>query len=342
MLYACNCVCFTTETSTYKDYCEALNQAVEYTKEQKGDPDFSLGVDPFADVSTLSLKKAPPATPKSVTIKKSSSTIKRTVSSGNKYPRVRSASPTSKRGRRSRDVAAGAALAEVPEDRSKGSERKRNRDTSADHSDCVSPFESESKKQRMCRTPSPSRGKGKERGEEPVPKKLCFNDDVEGMSPSEAVSESLISPVDRADEKPSLPCDESLTNGHTGSPFDNKDTVVNGVDTGESGTCTGESVKATANGEDRLKGEKEKVGEERGEDELKGEKEEVREERDSLADEPPPFGGRSDDDLSTEDKEAEELSDSDDDDSMPAFSCDVKEDLTGEGRRERCPSFELL
>ena len=47
--------------SVYADYCEALELAEDYTREQTGDPEFSLGIDRDADVSTLSQKKATPA-----------------------------------------------------------------------------------------------------------------------------------------------------------------------------------------------------------------------------------------------------------------------------------------
>ena len=46
--------------SVYADYCEALELAVDYTREQTGDPEFTLGINRYADVGTLSQKKATP------------------------------------------------------------------------------------------------------------------------------------------------------------------------------------------------------------------------------------------------------------------------------------------
>jgi hypothetical protein len=46
--------------SVYADLCEALQLALEYMREKKGDPEFSLRIDPYADVSTLSQTKATP------------------------------------------------------------------------------------------------------------------------------------------------------------------------------------------------------------------------------------------------------------------------------------------
>ena len=49
-----------TGKSVYADYCEALELAVDYTREQTGDPEFSLRIDRYADVGTLSQKKTTP------------------------------------------------------------------------------------------------------------------------------------------------------------------------------------------------------------------------------------------------------------------------------------------
>ena len=78
-------------------------------KEQTGDTEFSLGIDPYTNVSSIQKKKAPPrgaTTPEAVNVslaKKSSSTVKRLVSSDRNRPRVYLALPANKRSKRSLD-----------------------------------------------------------------------------------------------------------------------------------------------------------------------------------------------------------------------------------------------
>ena len=201
-----------TGMSTYTDYCEALSLAVAYTREQKGDPSFSLGIDPYADVSTFKQKNM---TPKSASTTKSLSRSQ-TKKSGASSTGRKTSSSTSKKGRNSRIVTGptgSPALAEAPQDNEnvRSSKRKRNRD--ATQSEGKDPSELEVKRQRRS-CGSGNTGKvEKDGGKEVVPKKLNFNDDNdEFVRTKEGVSlETPSSPVAKADHKPSSP----ILNGHT-------------------------------------------------------------------------------------------------------------------------------
>ena len=337
----------------YADYCEALELAVEYTREKTSDPEFSLGIDPYADVSTLSQKKATPnhsdksRTPHSGSqVKRSSmhsSTGGKTAESEPKSVATVSLS-TSKKGKNGCVIdptANSPVLADDPQHSSEGmklesSKRKRSRDSLNTEGD--ERATAETKRQRTNADESEDlsqSGKkeegGGERGKEVVPRKLDFYDDeaMDGEGASGSVQEEPphsvqteppdssqegpstcaeqgppdSSPVSKAEHRPSSPCGGSLSNGLP-SELPSLDSVED---------SKGEPVEGSREEEEQ----RHRVAE-RGETGGLSCSSKTRSEDDD------------DDVMSTEAGEGSasgELSDSDDD-SMPTFSCKVKEDLT--------------
>lgn len=295
----------------YADYCEAINLAVDYTREHKRDPNFSLGIDPFADVSTLSQKKTTPkqrdvslnSCTNSLT-RKSSCSRSSTSSTSRKLQKISSISPTGMK--RSNDetissTAASPLLAHGPRDTIdaiiKNSSRKRGRAPTATGGDDVACSEAAVKRQRANTGGSPCGSIEGERSIEAIPRKLDFNDeDPERKLLVEEHSylKSSTSPVAKTEQKPSPPCEASLTNGHAerlSSAHDREDSPVH-----------------VSKVSDKVK-------------EMKTEWAETA-----------TLPTRSeDDDMATKDSETKEsggFSDSDDD-SMPAFDCSVTEELKG-------------
>ena len=300
----------------YSDYCEAISLAVDYTREQKGDPDFSLGIDPFADVSTPSHKKATPKQADSSTTnslashstasqtRKSTSTKNRANSTGRKRPEISSAPPASKKGGNSRTISASAASPllsdafKTTSEEIKSSGRKRGRDSVATQMDDKTLSESGVKRQRRNSDGSPSWSMEQEKSNEAIPRKLNFNDDDPEGNASPEGDSSIKRPMAKTF---SSRCGGPLTNGHTNGLLSSEgkknppesDSIVSGL------------VEAVTDQEKQMGVEKTEVA--------------------AL-----PTRSRDDNDSADDDETMEGggFSDSDDD-SMPAFNCSVVEDLTG-------------
>ena len=310
-------------------------------REHTGDPEFSLGIDPYADVSTLSHKKSTPGPNQSRT-PRTGSQVKRSSmrsSTGGEAPKSQpkstatTTSSTSKRGRNGRVVDAAAnspVLADAPEHSSEdkkleSSKRKRTRDSLSTEGDERAP--AEAKRQRTNTEESghlsgeKEEGGGRERGKEVVPKKLNFNDeetmdgagpsDLSQVSPPHSIQKNPSkeqgrpdsSPVSKAEHQPSSPCGRILSNGFPSE--------LPTLDSGEG--SKGESTAPV--GGDMEEKEPRHMETESGE-----------------------VGGlpcsskRSEDDesnvMSTEASEGNGGFSDSDDDSMPTFSCKVEENLT--------------
>ena len=333
---------------------------MEYTREQTGDPEFSLGIDPYADVVSMNQKKATPNQSDKSRTPRTSSQAKRSgvrASTGGRTTRKRpamtpSSFSTSKKSRNGHvidAVAASPTLADAPEDTSediKSSKRKRSRDSLSAEGE-VREAAVEAKRQRT-NTNERLSGEKEERvgesGKEPVPRKLNFNegepvDNVhtkegpsdskeggvsdsiqDGVSDSKqkGVSDSRLggpsdsSPVAEAKHQPSSPCGGSLSNGHTSA---SSLPSLGSVEGSQHAPVKGESVEPLGGDKEgkRYVAEAAEKGEAGG----------------------LPYSNKrtedGDDVISMEDDVSGEgggFSDSDDDDSMPTFSCKVKEDLT--------------
>ena len=182
--------------SMYADHCEALQLAVEYTREKTDDPEFSLGIDPYADVSTLSQKKATPNHSNKSRTPHNGSHVKRSGMCSSTGPKSRPKSTaslsTSRKGRNSRvvdSIANSPILADDPEHSSESvklesSKRKRSRDSS--NTEGNEGTTAEVKRQRTTTDESkhPSieekeenGGGGGVSGKEVVSRKLNFNDE---------------------------------------------------------------------------------------------------------------------------------------------------------------------
>ena len=207
-IYMCTCtvcglpVCHKhAGKSIYADHCEALQLAVEYVREKNGDPEFSLGIDPYADVSTLSQKKATPnhsnksRTPHNGShVMRSgmcSSTGKKAAKNGPKSATTASLS-TSRKGKNGRVIDAtinSPILPDDPEYLSEGmklesSKRKRSRDSS--NTEGNEGTTAEVKRQKTStQDDSEHSPEGKEENgggggvssKEVIPRKLNFNDE---------------------------------------------------------------------------------------------------------------------------------------------------------------------
>ena len=314
----------------FADHCEALELAVEYMREQTGNPEFSLGIDPYADVSTLSQRKATPNhSDKSHTPR-------------NKAAESRSKSSSLTRSKRGRNGCVMDPTANSPvladDERSsermklESSKRKRSRDSVGTEGD--ERATADAKRQRTNTNESEHlSGKKEERKEsdkDVVPRRLDFSDEgaVDGQggpasvhegSPQEVPPNSSredlstfeaqiphdSSPVSKAEHQPSSPRGGSLSNDLPSSELPSLDPVE---------ASKGESIMP-------VEGDKGEEGQRQGEAE-RGEagglpcssKAQLEDDEDDV--------------ISTEAGEGS-VSDSDDD-SMPAIGFEVKEDLTCE------------
>ena len=321
-----------TEKTIYGDYCKALYLAVEYTKED--DPTFSLGVDPYADVSTLSQKKA--TTPKqadgsrTLTPRAGSHTRKssvptsagsRTSSSGRKRPNPSSGtSSTRRKGGNGLVVDSSASSPSLPDVPEVGSSRKRQRNQKCEVTEScekAASSESEAKRHRTSSDKCLPEDilEGMSRDTETVPRKLEFDDD--GVVEDEDNS----GPATKEKRKSPLLCEGTISNGHEGSISNGSVNSIESLNHKRVDLHVTDSVKPVTNREKEV----EKV-------ESAGLSSHVEEESMST-----------DENQTTEE---DDISDSDDD-NMPAFSCNVDEDLKGKRYTcthliRLCPSsFEL-
>lgn len=194
-----------------------------------GDPNFSLEIDPHADVGALSQRKTTPkhpngstkpfSSPTSSQTRKSSSVSKRTSSTGGRHQKAPPSS--SRKGRNSQIVGASAAspcLADALKDISENvvtSGRKRSR--GGTDGDRKTSSDSGVKRQKIMDSDCPSRNKAEEKNKEVVSRKLDFSDHeiVEKLpDKSGASTHSSSSPQAKPDGDPSSPCGGSLSNGH--------------------------------------------------------------------------------------------------------------------------------
>ena len=334
--------------SVYADYCEALQLAVDYTREQTGDPEFSLGIDPYADVSTLSQKKATTnesrtRTPRTGSQAKRSSVRSSTGGQTAKdQPKSTSgASSTSKKGRNGHIVDAAAnspVLADAPELSSEDrmleiGKRKRNRDSLNTEGDEKAPAEAKRQRTNTGEANHLSEGKGEESGEEKrkdiVPKKLSFDDEEtkDGDSPSD-LNQDTCNPTHSNQENPTKNIHEQgPPDSSPVSKAEHRPSSPCGGSLSNGLTCTSDlpaldSVKGSR-GESTAS-----VGGDRGEEEEQRQRETGRGDAGGL----PCSSKRSEDSesdvMSTEAGGGSGgFSDSDDDESMPTCSFKVEEDL---------------
>ena len=327
--------------SVYADHCEALQLAVEYTRMKTSDPGFSLGIDPYADVSTLSQKKATPNHSNKSRTPHTDSKVKRSSMRSSTKSQPKSASLTRSKKERNVDTTANSpTLADDPEHSSKdlkieNSRRKRSRDSL--NTEGGERASAEVKRQRTSTEESEQLSEKKqERGEgvkEVVPRKLDFSDEraVDGEGAADSIQEGSphstqtgphdssqrgpstcevqgspdSSPVSRAEHRPCSPCGGSLTNGLP-SQLPSLDSVD-----GSRGESTMPAEEEKEEGKQRHR--EAEMGEAGGLPCSSKTRSEDGEEDVKSADCSEGSGGG--------------FSDSDDD-SMPTFSCKVKEDLT--------------
>lgn len=352
----------------YADYCEALELAVEYTREKTNDPEFSLGIDPYADVSTLSQKKATPNHSDKSRTPLTSSQVKRSSMHSSTGGKAAESQPksvataslsTSKKGRNGRvvDPAANSpVLTDDPEHSNedvklRSSKRKRSRDSLNTEGD--ERATAEAKRQRTNTDESEhlsgkkeeGGGGGGEKGKEVVPKKLNFNDEevVDGEGASGSIQEEP--PDSLQTEPPESSQEGSSTHKEQGSPNSSQEgpstckeqgppdsSPVSKAEHQPSSPCGGSlnnGLLSELPSLDSVEGSKGEPVEGNTEEEEQRHREAERGETGGL---PCSSKTRSEDDeddvMSTEAGEGSgEFSDSDDD-SMPTFSCKVKEDLT--------------
>ena len=199
--------CIYSEKSIYADFCAALELAVEYVKVTTGNPEFSLGIDPYADVVSLTHNKsATSQSEKSHTPRSTSSQAKRFAAHSSTSAREparnqsKSTSKTKSVSKRDRNAhihaaAAGSSpiLADSPKPSSddaklKSSNRKRGVDS----------FGTEGEEKRTsCSKPKKLKtttDDSKEmKHDEVIPRKLTFDNDetVAGEGPTGSITEDL-------------------------------------------------------------------------------------------------------------------------------------------------------
>lgn len=325
---------------------------MEYTREKTNDPEFSLGIDPYADVSTLSQKKITPNHSDRSRTPHTGSQVKRSSmrsSTGGKAAESRPKSvatvslSTSKKGRNGRVVdptANSPVLADDSEHSSedmklRSSKRKRSRDSLNTEGD--ERATAEAKRQRTNTDESEhlsgkkeeGGGGGGEKGKEVVPRKLNFNDEeaIDGEGASGSIQEEPPHSIQK--EPPDSSQEDSSTYKEQGPPDSSPVPKAERQPSSPYGGSLNNGLPSELPSLDGVEGSKGEPVEGNTEEEEERHREAERGETGGLPCSSKTWSEDDEDDvMSTEVGEGSgEFSDSDDD-SMPTFSCKVKEDLT--------------
>ena len=196
--------------SMYADYCEALQLAVEYTREKNGDPEFSLGIDPYADVSTLSQKKATPNHSNKLCTPHNGSHVKRSSIYSSTVPKSRpksaaTASLSTSRRRRNGRVVDPIANSPIPADGPEHSHEGMKLESSKRAMDGEDTAGSTQEGPPHSILPDPS--------QEGPPRSIPPDSIQEGPSTCKEQGPPDSSPVSEAGHQPSSVCEGTLSNG---------------------------------------------------------------------------------------------------------------------------------